>query len=1076
MNLTSTELTQLRTRPHSSKLWLSLFKPTTVMSAQINMPTIAKGEHEITISLLSGLATSVLNGMTVYIGTTSGSKNLGRLRVRSATSTTITVAENSMAWVNGWYLTVVRYFEPWGVFPRITLDASNVPQFFKDFDIPYTDQNHLMDPVVCMGPNHAIMLDPTVSGSYAQIYYSSSGSFDPTPGGAITAYDWHFEGGAPTGSSLADPGYVTYTGCGHFVTSLSLTNSAGKIFTGRRHISILARPERQADGDCKPISKWGIEDLSGSRDAGGWTADVWVREFIGTEDIPDGTLAVVFTEDDRQGYVASKVGANAVNRDEILFCGYINGETVAWDPETNRVDFKIEGLGIVMDKLSTFSAALDDTANAVTWNQMREMTVDRGIIHFLRWHSTVLAVADYSPTGDTKPVQYLDFSRGSIFKDVDSLLEGALIGGAVSDRQGKFWTEVDARVLPTGTSRQVRDSMQNVLSVTRQDWRSRVNIRREPQDPTSFLELGGIAYSGPFSGSGTFTAHLAGAPGEAPLYYGKTERSTGLVISSQDQLNEITGHALAAANADFPEIFMPMAGDYRHIDIAPQHRVLMNIPATDNWLRVAMVDKPFIPSEIAYSYDPSNLFLMMDVKMVEETFGTPGSTIEIPVDPPYDYPGGSDFEFPPILPPPSIPLPSVPPSLVSTGQLVYLATRQRLVRSRNFGPTGTTVFTDITPGIANVTGTYIGFKLDPDDPLNTAYLLTSTGNAPNGTFIYRTRNLNVASPTWTAIMTPAIWNGAALFGDAASFNGISTIWDFDMVRGNSNIIYAQGAQQNPVTGDRMRLAVTLNGGVSWADAGTSPYNVIRGFNTLQIAHPGEHGTAGLNAWSSRGNGEGDPQGILFTSDRGATWSIKRQVAAVNDMEVPFNANAADQIVYWSEGDGASKKLYITTNNFSSVTEITPTAAGNNWAVRRLRGVGGTIAGDQKAIGSGSTRQIRTWDQNGLFVAAILQRQIAEAADSNDALYFFATNGQTLQPTRLFTGNLTSLWWNKNNVNQLYMICITDTVNVSAIYFTNDGGLSWVNLFGSWYRDIKLSVGNQHWDGERPFTIQNVWTV
>lgn len=1056
MNLTAAQLTQLRTRPHSTKLWLSIFKPREILRAQINEPGIVKGDTVITTNLLSGVAANVLSGMTVYIGTTAGSKNLGRLRVKSATSTTITIAENSITWVNGWFLTVIRYFEPWGVYPRITLDANNVPQFFKDFDIPYTDQNQLMDPVVCMGPNHAIMLDPTVSGSYAQIYYSSSGSFDPTPGGAITAYDWHFEGAAPTGSTAADPGYVTYTGCGHFVTSLSLTNSAGKIFTGRRHISILARPERAQDGDCKPISHWGLEDLSGDRASGGWKAGVWIREAIGTEDIPDGSLAVIFTEDDRQGYVESKVGANAVNRDTILFTGYIDGETVLWDPETNRVNFTIEGLTAVMDKLATFSAALDDSLNAVNWNQMREMTVDRGVIHFLRWHSTVLAIADFSPTGDTKPVQYLDFSRGSVYKSVDGLLEGALVGQAVSDRQGKLWTEVDARVLTTGTARQIRDSMQNVLSVTRQDWRSRVSIRREPQDPTSFIELGGIAYSGPFSGSGTFTAHLSGAPGNAPGYYGKTDRSTGLVINGQNQLNELTGHVLAAQNADFPEILLPMAGDYRHIDIAPQHRVLMNLPATDNWLRVAMVNKPFIPQEIVYVHDVDNQVLLMDLKLTEETFGVPGDTIVIPAVPPYNFPGLDGFEFPPILPPPSIPLPSQPPTVVSTGKLVYLCTPTALVRSRNFGPSGTTSFTDISPASPGVTGTYKTFHLDPIDPKNVAYLVTNTDIGP---YIYRTNNLNAATPTWTMIMSNLVW--FSTFGQA--FPGID---DRNQVRGlgisrqDSRRMYAIG-RMIPGT-DRVRCAVTFDGGGVWQDAGLPHPGVGNPTNTsAYIVNASEH--LGGNAHALRpfaGN-----QDILFTTTQGVAWSVVEDdlgASAAQDFHIPFNANANDLIAYWGEGDGNTKKVYLSSAQFTSDVDITPTAQGSEWGCSR------------SSEGDDMHRAIRTWDQNALFVAAILQRSSASQLDS---LYFFATDGQILQPTQIFTGRVTSLWWNKQNVNQLYMICTDDATNVSAIYFTENGGLSWINLFGDWY-DSFGGTGLRRWANvpkDIPFTIQNVWT-
>ncbi len=91
--------------------------------------------------------------MTVYIGTSQGAKDIGRIRLRSATSSVLTLAENSIDWQDGWYLTVVRYFEPWGVFPRIILDDNNNPTFFKDYDDTYGNQNEVMDPVICMGPN-----------------------------------------------------------------------------------------------------------------------------------------------------------------------------------------------------------------------------------------------------------------------------------------------------------------------------------------------------------------------------------------------------------------------------------------------------------------------------------------------------------------------------------------------------------------------------------------------------------------------------------------------------------------------------------------------------------------------------------------------------------------------------------------------------------------------------------------------------------------------------------------------------------------------------------------------------------
>jgi len=195
MYISPSQITRLRQRPHRTRLWLAIFKPNTVFEAQINQADIAKGNREITVTSLSGNHNLVISGMTCYISVAQGGKELGKIRVKSATATTIEVAENSISWTNGWFLTVVRYFEPWTVLPRIILDDDNDPIFYKDYDIEYSDQNESLDPIVCMGPHHAGFL--TLRGAAPtgthQVWYTSSGSYDPTPAGTISSYAWYFD-------------------------------------------------------------------------------------------------------------------------------------------------------------------------------------------------------------------------------------------------------------------------------------------------------------------------------------------------------------------------------------------------------------------------------------------------------------------------------------------------------------------------------------------------------------------------------------------------------------------------------------------------------------------------------------------------------------------------------------------------------------------------------------------------------------------------------------------------------------------------------------------------------------------
>jgi hypothetical protein len=740
---------------------MSVYQPGTVLAAQVDHPGIEKGEREVSISILAGDFNAVLRGMTCYIGTTPGGQDLGRIRAISSTASILTLAENATDWVDAWYLTVVAYFEPWAVFPLIVLDAANVPVFYKDFDIVYTDQNQIMDPVVDMGPNHAAFMQATPSGSYAYIYYSSSGSYGPD-GSAITGSSWVFEGGDPSGSALADPGWIGYTGAGHFLTSYTATTASGKSLTGHRHISIYTRPD---EGPRPPILAWMLRSFEGSRSEGGYAVRLAVRERSDFSKVVDGALVVLFT-DDWQGGVAGKKASGAENRDGIIFCGYIEDDSIRLDPADDALEFNARSVTGIAARIAGYSATLESKRNAMTWNEMLNMTVDRAIVHFLRWHSTLMEIADFSPSGDALQVQFADFDRGPIYDAANGLYQSALMASLVADRQGKMWAEVDGSLMPTGSAR--LSAMGVGFDLTRQDWRSEITFGRHGSYAgLAYVELGGIGYDGP--ATGTVSAVLGGAPGDVAGYAGRVERVSGLVVEGQAGINRLAGLAYAKANALYTDLTLPMAGDYRNLDIAPQQRLMVDLDADENWRRIVWNGKSFIVQEVSYDYQAGNQALMMTVRAAEETHGPPGTTIIIPTEAPYDdwdLPDW-DIDFPPIIPFPPILPPIEPPP--STGDLLYGIFNGFLCRTRNFFSAASPTW-EIVPGFS---GTVVGitrhFYLDYAAPENLAYVWTKGddggGNGPLGWY---TNNLNVTGspgPAWTKF-----WGSA----DSDTFLGTNT--------------------------------------------------------------------------------------------------------------------------------------------------------------------------------------------------------------------------------------------------------------------------------------------------------------
>ena len=177
MRLSNSNLELLRTRPQETKLYLSIFQPQAVFKARINNASAARGDRVIPFDTVSlGAYTDIKANATMWVGTSDGARDVGKIRVRSATSGNVTVSENSnIEWDDDLFLTVFYYFELWPVFPRIIANPSNEADsiFYKDYDIPYTNQNSILGTFINMGPNRAASLDP--ASNQVQLYYSSTG-------------------------------------------------------------------------------------------------------------------------------------------------------------------------------------------------------------------------------------------------------------------------------------------------------------------------------------------------------------------------------------------------------------------------------------------------------------------------------------------------------------------------------------------------------------------------------------------------------------------------------------------------------------------------------------------------------------------------------------------------------------------------------------------------------------------------------------------------------------------------------------------------------------------------------------
>lgn len=637
----------LRMEDHRTKLYLSIYQPPIIWQAHVNpTPTPARKDYVITYyDVVQGSYLNVQAGMTVIIGTDSDPDLYGKLRVRSISATTITLAENAdIPWVHDLLLTVVNFHEIWSVYPYLEQSGEDVI-FYKDRDLAYTNQNSVLGTFICMGPHHAAFLENGV----AQVYYSASGTSNLL--GENITYAWEFQGSPTLVSSSPTPGYITYNTPGHYTTILTVTSASGAVDKSYRHVSIYDRP---GEGTSLPVEDWDLLSLSGSREEGGYTARVRVRDAL--EGMQDGALVVIFA-DDWYGAQQISLGGNAEHREKIFFVGYIDGGSIRYDYANSETEFEVVSPTRLMQSMEGFSVSVESSAAPTAWYQLLNMTVRRAVYHYLRWHSTVLTCHDFRYEElANQNIEYFDADRTSLYDAVANLLNTARLGEFVCDRQGRMYAEQCAGAVGDGGS-----SLPYVTDLSKDDWVGQLDIQERMKKEVSYLELGGMYHAGPGNLS---TPLLACAPGETPGYQGTVKRLSGLAVEDQDHLNWLAGAWYSWLNLRYPEVGIDLRGNYRVFDIAPQTDVLLTVQQGMNNRKILWDMKYFTPRAMSWSFDPDKQYLSARLTMAEVVLSQVGYPIPVPETPPDD-----GHEQPtPVVPP--LPDPIPPPNPIALSLLV----------------------------------------------------------------------------------------------------------------------------------------------------------------------------------------------------------------------------------------------------------------------------------------------------------------------------------------------------------------------------------------------------------------------
>ena len=635
----------LRTQPHYEELFLSIYNPTTIFSAQVS-GAVVQGARTIPYNNSSGSYSDVFYNSVMLVGTATGLSDLGRVRVRSANGSSFLVAENwDIPWQNGLYLTVLNYIDLNPIYPRIISGTSSNGDpviFYKDYDIAYTNQNSILGALPCMGSHQAVFL---TSGT-AQVYWSATGTNHV--GGDSMTYAWTFEGGSPSTYSGITPGNVTYSTPGHYKTKLVITGSSGSVDTSFRFVSVYPRA---SNGDAiPPIQRWSTAQIQGSRSEAGYSVNLKIYDTI---NIYDGALVIIFADKTSYGNTQTTIGS------PIKFVGYIQKGTIVYDYQSSNVEFTAVSVTSMMKDIEAFSISCNSVASPTTWYEIKNMNVSKVLYHYLKWHTTILDCTDVQYTGDARIVQYFDSNRESIYDAIYDFISKGILGEMVADRQGKIWVEISAGAVHNAPS-----VIPVNMPIIKNDWMGEPSIEENITRRYSALELGGVV----FNGVDSSIAILAIAPGIAPGVRGNINRIEGFIATSQSQMNDVVGDYYAYLTARYA-VSMKLVGNYNNIDIAPIQQCPLNISSSDTVRGITFANKSFHPIQMDWIYDAQNGSIYPSVKFALITNGLVGGTEAVastPTGTSYSVPTGTSGQSITIPDIPPIDIPTIPPMTVPT--------------------------------------------------------------------------------------------------------------------------------------------------------------------------------------------------------------------------------------------------------------------------------------------------------------------------------------------------------------------------------------------------------------------------
>lgn len=972
--LSGPDTTRVRSEGHRQKLYLKAIVPATVFAARVNSSTLVKGDVAIPFDTVTlGAYTDIVGGMTLWIGSAAGLSDIGygRVRIKSATSTTLALAVNVIPWADNVFLTVKQEFLEWP--KEVRIEAGIV---YVDGNDAYTNltQASKWGPVVIMGSSGAWLFTDGAS-----VHFDLSPSYPLAAGATIASYSINYGDGATSTSAVTDHNYAAE---GYYIATTTVTDSLGNASTSRRAILIVSEGNTFTDFEPGALE---------CQIDGGAKLSFKMHGDCTLADFPRGCQVVMFADEYFGSYHGS-IGYEAY-RSHVKFFGTLDDGTLALNPQTSEITFTASSIDGMLGRNSPFPVFVQDAAAATHWEQAESLTMRRALYYLLKFHSTLLEVADVFLPADSTPMAFADFAGESVWSQLVGFSRTRRFLRAGVTPQGSLYVRMDPNIVAVAD----RAGIAQTIQLTDADWINQVSIAERDWPATNFEQLSGVIYDGnPAHAVQPCFAKAPGYPNKTggALPYGSPDDTPYFQFLNQTEAKAWAGNRLAQLNSDTGDIVIPLDGNWTGVfDPAWQEYVKAPAAGFTTVRGAQLANARLIPRRMSVQYNAAAGTAETTITCEAETSGAAGETGDAPTTPPTPCPPGyhqdADGNCIPDTPPPS----------------------------------------DCPPGYHKdpITGECVPDVINPCPLCNTWRSKVYIATATNGVFFTSDFAsggvLNAGQPTWTAINTGLYTTSLRqMMGDPYNPNTVYVVTAGSL---NGSIIYRRwngaGSWVNMIDAQALAVSKGLAPGFCYFASIFSNINKPAGYLATFMATLGVGGASGYETW------------FFESADYGATWSagIRLDYGGLN-----FKSTQPSAASYGPAGAFKGSSIYDAGKVIYMASQ-TALGTGQSKLIRTLDGGASWLTSAE--LNPPINFEKGTWfvDPSDQSISFYSQGGLG----SNNDIFKFTAHG-TVEAVSLSGGGSRAKYALSPVYNPSGPAAVIRGIAGTTLYKSTDGGVSW----------------------------------